>query len=130
MKISVIIHGSPYSSQSAISALAFSKAAVKSGHEIYQAFFYHDGVFNSTALSIPAQDEKFPGQLWAEFATDENIKLVSCISSASRRGLQNETEARRHELKSDNLNSAYEIAGLGELVTASLVCDKTITFGA
>tara|TARA_R110002072_G_scaffold277951_1_gene439731 strand:- start:118 stop:510 length:393 start_codon:yes stop_codon:yes gene_type:complete len=130
MKISVIIHGSPYSSQSAISALAFSNAAIKSGHKIYQAFFYHDGVFNSTALSIPAQDEKFPGQLWAEFANRENIKLVSCISSASRRGLQNKAEAQRHELKSDNINTAYEIAGLGELVTASLVCDRTITFGA
>jgi tRNA 2-thiouridine synthesizing protein D len=130
MKISVIIHGSPYSSQSAISALAFSKAAVKSGHEVYQAFFYHDGVFNSTTLSIPAQDEKFPGQLWAEFATHKNIKLVSCISSASRRGLQNESEAQRHELKNDNLHAAFEIAGLGELVAASLVCDRTITFGA
>jgi tRNA 2-thiouridine synthesizing protein D len=130
MKISVIIHGSPYSSQSAISALAFSKAAVQSGHEIYQAFFYHDGVFNSTALSIPPQDEKFPGQLWAEFATQEKIKLVSCISSASRRGIQNEAEAQRHDLKSANINTAYEIAGLGELVEASLVSDRTITFGA
>lgn len=130
MKISLIIHGSPYSSQSAVSALAFSKAAVTSGHEIYQVFFYHDGVFNSTALSIPAQDEKFPGQLWAEFAIHKNIKLVSCISSASRRGLQNKAEAQRHELKSDNLNAAYEISGLGELVAASLVCDRTVTFGA
>ena len=130
MKISIIIHGSPYSSQSAISALAFSKAAIKSGHEIYQAFFYHDGVFNSTSLSIPPQDETFPGQLWAEFATHENIKLVSCISSASRRGLQNEAESQRHELKSDNLNTTYEIAGLGELVEASLASDRTITFGA
>jgi tRNA 2-thiouridine synthesizing protein D len=130
MKISVIIHGSPYSSQSAISALAFSKAAVKSGHEIYQAFFYHDGVFNSTGLSMPAQGEKFPGQLWAEFASQEKIKLVSCISSASRRGIHDNSEARRHELQSANLNTAYEIAGLGELVEASLASDRTITFGA
>ena len=130
MKISVIIHGSPYSSQSAISALAFSKAAVKSGHEIYQAFFYHDGVFNSTALAIPAQDEKFPGQLWAEFASQEKIKLVSCISSASRRGIHDNSEAQRHELQSANLNTTYEIAGLGELVEASLASDRTITFGA
>ena len=130
MKISVIIHGSPYSSQSAISALAFSKAAIKSSHEIYQVFFYHDGVFNSTSLSIPPQDETFPGQLWAEFAIQENVKLVSCISSASRRGIQNTAEVKRHDLKSANLNMAYEIAGLGELVEASLVSDRTITFGA
>jgi tRNA 2-thiouridine synthesizing protein D len=130
MKISVIIHGSPYSSQSAISALAFSRAAVKSGHEIYQVFFYHDGVFNGTSLSIPSQDEKFPGQLWAEFATLEDIKLVSCISSASRRGIHNALESERHELQSVSSNSQYEIAGLGELVAASLACDKTITFGA
>ncbi|MFQ3322438.1 MAG: tRNA 2-thiouridine synthesizing protein D [Pseudomonadales bacterium] len=130
MKISVIIHGSPYSSQSAISALAFSKAAIISGHEIYQAFFYHDGVFNSTALSIPAQDEQFPGKLWADFATEENIKLVSCISSASRRGIHDQAEALRHELQSANLNTIYQIAGLGELVEASLTCDRTITFGA
>jgi tRNA 2-thiouridine synthesizing protein D len=130
MKISVIIHGSPYSSQSAISALAFSRAAVKSGHEIYQVFFYHDGVFNGTSLSIPSQDEKFPGQLWAEFANLEDIKLVSCISSASRRGIHNALESERHELQSVSSNSQYEIAGLGELVAASLACDKTITFGA
>jgi tRNA 2-thiouridine synthesizing protein D len=130
MKISVIIHGSPYSSQSAISALAFSRAAVQSGHEIYQVFFYHDGVFNGTSLSIPSQDEKFPGQLWAEFANLEDIKLVSCISSASRRGIHNALESERHELQSVSSNSQYEIAGLGELVAASLACDKTITFGA
>jgi tRNA 2-thiouridine synthesizing protein D len=130
MKISIIIHGSPYCSQSAISALEFSKAAIKSGYQIYQVFFYHDGVFNSTALSVPPQDEHFPGERWAKFAKQETIKLISCISSASRRGIQNHAEAQRHGLENYNLNDMFEIAGLGELVEASLRCDRTLTFGA
>ncbi|MEH6550851.1 MAG: sulfurtransferase complex subunit TusD [Pseudomonadales bacterium] len=129
MKLSLIILGSPYGSQSPTSALAFARAAIDSGHQIYRVFFYHDGVYTASKLSISPQDEKFPGEEWANFAQQQQLDLVVCISAASRRGIMDQQEAERHELTHASLKSAYEISGLGQYIDAAIQSDRLITFG-
>jgi tRNA 2-thiouridine synthesizing protein D len=47
-----------------------------------------------------------------------------------RRGLLNEAETERYERTAANLNNAFEISGLGQLIDAGLAADRTVTFAA
>ena len=130
MKFTIVVHGAPYSSESSVSALNFADALIAGGHEIYRVFFYHDGVYNGSALLAPPQDEQDLGARWQELATTHNIELVVCIASSLRRGLLDTTEAERYEKPSANLASAFQISGLGQLIDGALNADRTITFAA
>ena len=60
-----------------------------------------------------------------------SIKFVrTCIASSLRRGLLNDAEAERYEKTAANLNAAFEISGLGQLIDAGLAADRTVTFAA
>ena len=47
----IAVHGAPYGSQAADSALRFARAALAAGHRIERVFFYHDGVYTASALA-------------------------------------------------------------------------------
>jgi len=82
MNYSIAIYGGPYSDQSAHSALHFAKAALLRNHSIQRVFFYHDGVYNSSVLVSPPQDETNVSTQWQDLAKDHNIELVVCIAAA------------------------------------------------
>ena len=128
MKFAVVVHGAPYSSQSALSALHFCRAVLEQGHELYRVFFYHDGVHNGSSLMAPPQDEPDLGAAWQELSA--HTDLVICIASSLRRGLLDETEARRYEKESANLADGFDISGLGQLIDGALTADRTVSFGA
>ena len=129
MQFSLLILGSPSSTQSASTAYRFARAVINSGHTLYRVFFYHDGVYCANELVTTAQDEEnLPGN-WASLAVEHNVDLVVCIASALERGVIDKAEALRYEKPASNLNENFSISGLGQLVDASIVSDRVITFG-
>lgn len=128
MKFAIVVHGAPYSSESAHSALHFAEAALRGGHEIYRVFFYHDGVYNGSDLLAPPQDEWDLRSRWADLG--RQTELVVCIASSLRRGMLDATEADRYEKPAHNVAPAFIVSGLGQLIDAGLNADRLVTFGA
>ena len=128
MKFSLLVLANPYSSQGALSALKFADACIKSSHEIYRVFFYHDAVHSGSTLQTPAQDEINIQEQWSDLAKKHNIDLVICIAAALKRGNLDEAEANRYEKPNHNLSSDFELSGLGQLLDAQLNSDRLVTF--
>ncbi|MCZ6831434.1 MAG: sulfurtransferase complex subunit TusD [Gammaproteobacteria bacterium] len=129
MKISLLVLASPYASQSADTAWHYAQAAAHAGHELYRVFFYHEAVYHGSRLSVPAQDEIDRVQRWAELAERSGAELVLCVASALKRGILDDTEANRYERGAHSIHPAFVIAGLGQLVDASVHSDRLLTFG-
>lgn len=124
----LVITGAPYSSQAPQSALHFAKAALEAGHQIHHVFLYGDGVHLASNLACPPSDEAdWPGQ-WRDLLTERQIPATCCVASALRRGLLDETEAKRYELQASNVSEPYKIAGLGEWLESSQSSSRTLYF--
>ena len=128
MKFSLLVATSPASSQGAMTAYQFARAAVSQGHEIYRVFFYGDGVLNANALSTVPQDEINLPRAWDEFLTNHNIESVACVSSALVRGILDTDESARHKMAGVSLLESTQIAGLGQLVDASMQSERLVSF--
>jgi len=129
MIFSILVLGAPFNSQSAYSAFRFTQAALASGQTIYRVFFYQEGIHNSSSLATPPQDEFDLYQAWQDLKEQYQLDFVTCIAAAARRGLLNESEAKRHNKSASNIASQFDLAGLGQLVEASALSDQVITFG-
>lgn len=90
-------------------------------------FFYGDAVITASRLRFLAQDEPVLGQRWAELAAQSGLELPVCVAAAMRRGVTDSDNARRHQLDGDNLNTAFRLAGLGELTEAMAGADRVMT---
>ncbi len=129
MKYTVMINEGPYQHQSSDTALQFVRAALEKGHEIFRVFFYHDGVNNGTRLSVPPADDRLLQKEWSELGIKHGLDLVICIAAAQRRGLMDESEAKRQGLDADNIIEGFRISGLGQLIEGGIQSDRTIVFG-
>lgn len=129
MKVTLLILGAPYSTQASASALRFARTLLASGHDIYQLFFYNDGVHNASNLIIAAQDEINIPQHWCALIEEHQLDAVVCIAAATRRGILNRQEAQRHNKSAANLLEGHTLSGLGQLVDACLHSDRVVTFG-
>lgn len=56
-KFIIQVNGPAYGTSASVNALRFTQAALLSGHQVLCVFFYQDGVYNATDLSLPASDE-------------------------------------------------------------------------
>lgn len=130
MIISVMVTGSPVSTQSARSALLFCEAALAAGHGLYRIFFYEDAVQVGSNLSISPQDERNLNAEWSAFVREHQLDAVICVASALKRGVLNDTEAARYEKTASNLAAGFDISGLGQWVDACLNSDRVVSFGA
>ncbi len=128
MKFSLLILASPYSQQGGLSALEFAKACLDSGHEVYRIFFYHDAVQTGSSLQTPQQDEINLHSQWRELAQKHNLDLVICIAAALKRGVLDQSEAKRYEKNTSNLEAPFELSGLGQLLDAQINSHRLITF--
>ena len=129
MKFSIVIYAAPYSTESAATALRFAESLIQQGHEIYRLFFFGDGVHNASKLTVVAQDEINLQLQWSKLIEENDIDSVICVSSALRRGVLDQTEADRHELGIASAYESSEVAGLGQLIDASLHSDRVVNFG-
>ena len=129
MKLSILVNEGPYQHQAADSAIQFTKAALDKGHEIFRVFFYNDGVNNGTRFGVPPQDDRNITQQWTELAKQHNLDLVVCIAAAQRRGILDETEAKRQGKDGDNIADGFRISGLGQLIEAGIQSERLVIFG-
>ncbi|GBE41991.1 putative sulfurtransferase DsrE [bacterium BMS3Bbin10] len=129
MKFGILINEGPYTHQASDSAYQFTKAALEKGHEIYRVFFYHDGVNNGTRLSVPPQDERNIQNNWTELAEQHDLDLVVCVAAAQRRGILDESEAKRAGKDADNIAPGFRISGLGQLIETGIESDRVVAFG-
>ncbi len=129
MKFAIQINEGPYQHQSSDSAYYFTKAALAKGHEIMRVFFYHDGVYNSSRLTTPPQDDRNVVNRWAELADEHDLDMVVCVAAAQRRGIVDEGEAKRNGKDATNIHPRFRISGLGQLVEAAIQSDRLVVFG-
>jgi len=129
VKFGVVISEGPYTHQAADSAYHFVKSAIAKGHEVPRVFFYHDGVYVSSRLNVPPQDERNIQAIWTELAKEHGIDLVVCIAAAQRRGILDENEARRQGKDANNIAEGFRISGLGQLIEMGIQTDRLVTFG-
>ncbi len=131
MKLSIQINEGPYQHQAADTAYQFAKAAVESGHEIFRIFFYHDGVNNASRFAVPPQDDRNVVNNWAQLknADGSEIDKIVCVAAALRRGLLDESEAKKNKVEGNNINPAFRISGLGQLIEAGIKSDRLVVFG-
>lgn len=130
MNIAIAIHGAPYSSQAAATALRFARAALAAGHRIHRVFFYHDGVHTASALAVPPQDEPSPQPGWLELAEAHDIELAVCIAASLKRGMVDDGERQRYELGGSSLHPAFAVVGLGQLIEAIGSSERFVSFAA
>ena len=123
------ITSAPYSEQGSLTAFRFAEALVKK-HALKRVFFSGNGVLNASAFSVRPQDEINLTSLWQQLAQENKTELLVCVSSALRLGVINEDEANRYELSEQgySLAKGFELAGLGQLVEASIEFDRVIRF--
>ncbi len=131
MKISVQINEGPYQHQSSDSAYKFTKAAIDAGHEIFRIFFYHDGVNNASRLTVPPQDDRHIVNNWGDLKNTDGSEIdkVVCVAAALRRGMLDESEAKKNSKDSNNIDARFRISGLGQLVEAAIQSDRLVIFG-
>jgi len=129
MKFSIVVYAAPYSAEAAATALNFTRALLEQGHDIYRLFFFGDGVHNASRLSVVAQDENNLQQQWDQLIRDHELDSIICVSSALNRGIVDEQEATRHELGAVIAYASSKLAGLGQLIDATLNSDRVINFG-
>ncbi|MGY8890159.1 MAG: sulfurtransferase complex subunit TusD [Pseudomonadales bacterium] len=130
MKMSIAVLGSPYASQSAHTALNFTKAALIAGHDVIRVFFYHEAAYVGNGFNTPPQDEFALTQQWSDFAIEHDLELIVCVASALRRGILDKTEAKRYDKQGNNMAAGFQIGGLGQLIDAGLSSDRLVTFSA
>ena len=128
MQFSLLIEGSPTSSQSPFSAYQFATAALAEGHSIQRAFFYQDAVLIGNKLIATPQDEFDIQSAWQALGKAHDIPLVLCVASCLRRGILDDREAERFEKSGTSVAESFEIGGLGQLIDASLQSERLITF--
>ena len=129
MKFGILVNEGPYTHQASDSAYQFTKVALEKGHEIYRVFFYNDGVNNGTRLTVPPQDERNIQSNWTELAQEHDLDLVVCVAAAQRRGILDDSEAKRHSKDADNIAPGFRISGLGQLIEIGIECDRLVAFG-
>lgn len=124
----LLVQGAPYSRQASHSALRFAEALPGEGHRLMSVFFYHDGVFNASTMMSPPPDEPHLLKRWHTLSERQGCELLVCVAAGVRRGLLDENEARRHQHPAATLCAPFELAGLGQLISAAQTCDRLITF--
>lgn len=126
MRYTLIIQSSP-SSAAAMAALKFTQALIAAQHSVYRVFFYGDGVHLANNNTSQAQDDYDLHDHWRELISSHQLDAVVCIATALKRGIIDQQEARRYDLKAVT-GAPYELSGLGQLVDACAQCDRVVTF--
>lgn len=129
MKFTLVLLTGPNNYQSSHTAIEFARAAIKKGHQIYRVFFAAEGVLHGSLLNTPPQDEVNLAHEWQQLIEQHNIDAVVCVSASLKQGILNPQESQRYQKPSHNLSDAMTLSGLGQLIDATVNCDRVITFG-
>ncbi|QHD02168.1 sulfurtransferase TusD [Pseudomonas sp. S04] len=128
MKFAIALFSAPHAPSSR-RALLFAQAALSGGHQIVRLFFYQDGVYNASSSVVTPQDEQDVAQQWRTFVSAHQLDGVVCIAAALRRGVLDETEAKRYQRSAIDVDAPWQLSGLGQLHDAVQDADRLICFG-
>ena len=129
MRYAIQISASPYQSNTGQSAYQFITALLAQGHEVSVVFFYHEGIYHAFKHNTPPDDEINLTECWSTLAKDHQVDLMVCISSAQRRGLLAQDEAKRQGKHDDDLAPGFRIGGLGQWLDAIIGSERILKFG-
>lgn len=116
MKFSIFVNCPP-TLPAAKAALRFCQNLSVSNHTLHRVFFFEDGVLNS-AHSEPLCDQ------WAALISKHQLDAVCCVNACVRVSLANGKGKATQDM-----HPAFKLAGLGQLVEASVASERCITFG-
>jgi tRNA 2-thiouridine synthesizing protein D len=128
MRFTIVVQCPPQSCTDSLNALNFAAAALNAGHTIDKIFFYGDGVYTANALSTNVQNETSVSLQWQHFIEENAVDALVCISSATQRGIINESESKRLNINNVSCLPCFRIAGLGELIEAHQDSNRLIQF--
>ena len=123
----LLVNHSPYGQQSTISAYQFCIAALELGHYFNNIFFLEDGVYHGHCLDQLVIKELSAVEKWCALARQHSLPLTICISAALKRGIYDESEAKRYHQKY-NLAPEFKLASLGEFIEHATIADRVIIF--
>lgn len=121
-KTLALVITTPPNSNLTTTAINLLQAAIDNEVTIIGVFFYQDGVLNAAKhLSIPS-DEYQTLSKWQHLHNQYKVPLHLCVSAAEKRGLSDglDTDA------SSNIDNAFTVSGLGELVELSSKATKVV----
>lgn len=128
LRYCLLVTGPAYGTQQASAAYQFALALIACGHKLESIFFYREGVSNANQLTAPASDEFDLVRAWQHLASEHQVALNVCIAAALRRGVVDDAEARNQGLEGANLQSGFNLTGLGSLAEAALIYDRMVQF--
>ncbi len=67
-------------------------------------------------------------QLWRNLADIHQFELPVCVAAALRRGITDADNAHRHQLEGENLQTGFNLAGLGVLTEGLITGDRVLSF--
>ena len=122
MRFTLLVLTPPDVGTSPRHALAFAKTALAAGHELACVFFYDQGASTALAGTEGAQDELNIRQSWSDLGAAHDLRLLACVSSASRFGVTADGST-------DSLREGFQIGSLGDLMECSVRSERLLTFG-
>ncbi len=118
--ITILVSDAPWA------ALNYAQAALDAGHRLASVFFYQDAVAQISSLKVAVGDEPDLRLAWTALAQLHGLELAVCVAAAERRGIVDEAASREAGLSGYSLAAPFRLAGLGELVEASIHSDRTV----
>ncbi|MEW9796945.1 sulfurtransferase complex subunit TusD [Alteromonas sp. CYL-A6] len=125
---SLLVTTAPFDSDAAKRAHDFVVQSHHAGHKVDHIFFYGEGIYHANALSSPPTDEYHPREAWQALHETLGVRLIVCVTAATKRGVISPQEASEAGIVMSNLSAPFEQAGLGEFFTALHHCDHLVQF--
>lgn len=117
-KLAVIVTSSPLNNLT-VTAINIITSALQQGINVVGVFFYQDGVINANKnIQIPS-DEFQVLNAWQNLHKNYNVPLHLCITAGEKRALV-------YEQDTNNIDEAFCVSGLGELIELSFKADKVL----
>lgn len=90
---------------------------LKNNHGL-SVFFYGDGAITANCLSWQPDDQINVTKDWQRLASDYQLELPVCVSTALARGITDTENSKRHGLSGNNLADKFSLVGLSTVVMA------------
>ena len=116
--LAFIITTSPLDNRT-ITSINLITAALNNNIKVLGVFFYQQGVCNANKDIIIASDEFQPLKAWQNLQQKYDIPLHLCVTAGEKHGLIVEEQQA-------NIDEAFTLSGLGELVELSIQATRVI----
>jgi len=128
----VVITTPPYSNLT-ITALNYIEAALSANVAVVGVFFYQDGVLNASNKVSITSDEFQTVSRWQTLHQVHQLPLHLCNTAGEKRGLSDEGSDSESKIgnnteNNSDINSAFTVSGLGELVEITNQAQRVVQF--